>query len=62
MSTRQVEFYPMTHPGGGSQWDERLQRYVYKKVSEEYVTTLPPPPSAAQRLAAAKKGESARAK
>ena len=38
MSTRQVEFYQMTHPGGGSQWDERLQRYVYKKVSEEYAT------------------------
>lgn len=49
MVTRQIEFYQITHPGGGSQWDERLQRYIYHKVSDEYVTSLPPPPRCAPR-------------
>lgn len=56
MVTRQIEFYQITHPGGGSQWDERLQRYIYHKVSDEYVTSLPPP---ASLRAAPKKGECA---
>ncbi|KAK8796534.1 hypothetical protein WA588_000665 [Blastocystis sp. NMH] len=42
MTTRQHEFYQLTHPGNGSSWDEHQQRYVYRRPSEEYATSLPP--------------------
>lgn len=44
MVERQLDFYRLTHPGHGSQWDERLQKYIYNKPSEENYTSLPPPP------------------
>ena len=44
MVERQLEFYRLTHPGHGSQWDERSQKYVYNKPSEDFNTSLPPPP------------------
>ncbi|KAK8801215.1 hypothetical protein WA171_004362 [Blastocystis sp. BT1] len=43
MSQHQQEFYQLTHPGNGSSWDERQQRYVYKRITDEYNTSLPPP-------------------
>lgn len=43
MVEKQLDFYRLTHPGHGSQWDERLQKYIYNKPSEEYYTSLPPP-------------------
>lgn len=43
MAERQLDFYRLTHPGHGSQWDERLQKYIYNRPSEEYLTSLPPP-------------------
>lgn len=42
MVERQLDFYRLTHPGSGSQWDERLQKYIYNKPSEEFLTSLPP--------------------
>ena len=47
MVERQLEFYRLTHPGHGSQWDERSQKYVYNKPSEDFNTSLPPPPPVA---------------
>ena len=43
MVERQLDFYRLTPPGHGSQWDERLQKYIYNRPSEEYFTSLPPP-------------------
>ena len=43
MAERQLDFYRLTHPGNGSQWDDRLQKYIYNRPSEEYHTSLPPP-------------------
>lgn len=56
MAERQLDFYRLTHPGHGSQWDERLQKYIYNRPSEEYLTSLPPPqPDPAVVAAKAKK-------
>ena len=58
MVERQLEFYRLTHPGHGSQWDERSQKYVYNKPSEDFNTSLPPPPETTEVVVKTRRSKS----
>ena len=58
MVERQLEFYRLTHPGHGSQWDERSQKYVYNKPSEDFNASLPPPPETTEVVVETRRSKS----